>query len=356
MKYRQLGNKDLNVSIICLGCMTFGEQSSEPNSFKLMDYARERGVNFFDTAEIYPIMPRKETYGRSEEIIGSWQKKRRNREQIILATKVASKNPAGIGFSELSWIRKGGKTLRFDRTNLTESVNSSLKRLQTDYIDLYQLHWPERREIVFGQTDFDRYTPDDDWTPIEEVLENLKQLVDSGKVRYVGLCNETPWGMLNYLRIAKEKKFPRMVSIQNNYSLVNRIFDISHSEVSIRENCGLLAYSPLAGGRLSGKYIEGTKTNNSRYNLWPKRVSGRNTTRGESAIIKYVKLAKKYHLTPSTLANAFVNSRPFVKSNIVGANSIKQLEENINSVGVVLTEDILSDIEAIHVSEPNPCP
>ena len=356
MRYRQLGNTDLNVSIICLGSMTFGEQSSESNSYKLMDYATEKGVNFFDTAEIYPIMPKKETYGNSEEIIGNWLQKRGNRSQIILATKVASKNPAGIGFSGLPWIRKGGKNLRFDKKNLTLAVEDSLKRLQTDYIDLYQLHWPERKDVIFGQMNYDQNSPDYDWTPIYEVLENLHVLIKSGKIRYVGLCNETPWGMMSYLKIADEKKLPRVVSIQNNYSLVNRIFDIAHSEVSIRENCGLLAYSPLAGGRLSGKYIEGTKLKKSRYDLWPKRSSGRNTVRGESAIAQYVNLAEKYCIMPSTFANAFVNDRPFVVSNIVGATTIEQLQENIGSVDVILDEEMLKDIDAIHASTPNPCP
>ena len=311
MRYRQLGNTDLNVSVICLGTMTFGEQNSQLDGFGLMDYALERGVNFIDTAEIYPIMPKKDTYGKSEEIIGNWLKNKKNRDKIILATKVASGNPAGIGFSELTWVRKSGKKLRFDKDNLTKAVNASLKRLQTDYIDLYQLHWPERKEVVFGQIDYRHHLPNTEWTPIEEVLENLDILVKSGKIRYVGLCNETPWGMMNYLKIASEKKLPRMMSVQNGYSLVNRIFDISHSEVSIRENCKLLAYSPLAGGRLSGKYMKGKKLKHSRYALWPKRSSGRNTVRGESAISKYVDLAKKYDMIhpPAFLPSPFSDLR-----------------------------------------------
>jgi len=356
MKYRKLGTTDLDVSVICLGTMTFGEQNSQLDGFELMDYAIERGVNFIDTAEIYPIRPQKKTYGKSEEIIGNWLKTKKNRNEIILASKVASGNPAGIGFSELAWIRKGGKNLRFDRDNLNKAVNASLKRLQTDYIDLYQLHWPERKEVVFGQLDY-RYNPSDtEWTPIEEVLENLDELVKSGKVRYVGLCNETPWGIINYLKIAEEKKLPRMMSVQNGYSLVNRIFDISHSEVSIKENCGLLAYSPLAGGRLSGKYMNGKKPKSSRYTLFPKRFSRHQIVRGESAIEKYLGLAKKYNITPSTFANAFVNDRPFVTSNIIGATSREQLQENINSINITLTGEMLKDIEDIHLLDPNPCP
>jgi len=355
MKYRKLGTTDLNVSVICLGTMTFGEQNSQSDGFEQMDYAVERGVNFFDTAEIYPVMPKKETYGKSEEIIGNWLKTKKNRDKIILASKIASGHPTGIGSSGLTWVRKGGKNLRFDKDNINKAVNASLKRLQTDYIDLYQLHWPERNVPVFGQLDF-KYDPSDTkWTPIEEILENLDQLVKSGKIRYVGLSNETPWGIINFLRIAKEKKLPRMMSVQNGYSLVNRIFDIAHSEASIREQCGLLTYSPLAGGRLSGKYMNGKKPKNSRYTLWPKRFSRHHTVRGESAITKYVDLAKKYNITPSTFANAFVNDRPFVTSNIIGATSIKQLEENINSIDITLTEEMLKDIEDIHLSDPNPC-
>jgi aryl-alcohol dehydrogenase-like predicted oxidoreductase len=320
-----------------------------------MDYAIERGINFIDTAEIYPIRPKIETYGKSEEIVGNWLKTKKNRDKIILASKVASGNPAGIGFSELTWIRKGGKKLRFDKDNLNKAVDASLKRLKTDYIDLYQLHWPERKEVVFGQLDY-KYDPSDtDWTPFEEVLEILNELVKSGKIRYVGLCNETPWGIMNYLKISDEKKLPRVMSVQNGYSLVNRIFDIAHSEVSLKENCKLLAYSPLAGGRLSGKYVMGKKPKFSRYTLFPKNISKHQLARSESAIEKYLLLAKKYNFTPSTFANAFVNDRPFVTSNIIGATSIEHLKENIDSININLTEEMLKDIDDIHLSDPNPC-
>ena len=355
MKFRKLGTTDLNVSVICLGTMTFGEQNSQLDAFKQIDYAVERGVNFFDTAEMYPAYPKKETYGKSEEIIGNWLKTKKNRDKIILSSKIASGHPKGIGASGLTWIRKGGNNLRFDKDNMNKAINDSLKRLQTEYIDLYQLHWPERNVAVFGQLDF-KYDPfDTKWTPIEEVLENLDQLVKSGKIRYVGLSNETPWGIINFLQVAREKKLPRMMSVQNGYNLVNRVFDIANSEVSIREQCGLLAYSPLAGGRLSGKYMNGEKPKNSRYTLWPTRFSRHHTARGESAITKYVDLAKKYNIKPSTFANAFVNDRPFVTSNIVGATSIRQLKEDINSIDITLTEEMLKDIEDIHLSDPNPC-
>ncbi len=349
MKYRKLGNTDIDVSVICLGTMTFGEQNSQAEGFEQMDYSLDRGVNFFDTAELYAVMPRKETYGKTEQIIGNWFKERKNRDKIVLASKIASKSE-----DDLYWIRKGSSNLGFDKKNMDEAINNSLKRLQTDYIDLYQLHWPERKVPKFGVLDYE-YDPEDSWTGIEDVLENLDRLVKAGKIRYVGLSNETPWGMMKYLQIAKEKNLPRMISIQNVYSLVNRVFDIANSEVAIRENCGLLAYSPLAGGRLSGKYIGNKKPENARYTLWPRRFNRHHTKRGEIAIESYYKLAKKHGLTPSKFANAFVNDRPFVTSNIIGATTMEQLKENIDSIDLTLSKEILEEIENIHLSDPNPC-
>ena len=292
MKYRKLGTTNIDVSVICLGTMTFGEQNSQQEGFDQMDYALKRGINFFDTAELYPIMPRKETYGKTEEIIGNWFKQRKNRSKIILASKIASKTE-----NDLSWIREGAQKLGFDKKNMNAAIDASLQRLQTDYIDLYQLHWPERKVPKFGKLDFEYDPYDNEWTQIEEVLDNLNNLIKSGKIRYVGLSNETPWGVMKFLHVAKEKNLPRMMSIQNVYSLVNRVFDIANSEVSIRENCGLLAYSPLAGGRLSGKYINQQPTN-ARYTLWPSRFDRHHTVRGEMAIAKYVDLAKKYNIAP----------------------------------------------------------
>ena len=349
MKYRKLGTTDLNVSVICLGTMTFGEQNSQQEGFDQMDYALERGVNFFDTAELYAVMPRKETYGKTEEIIGNWFHERKNRDKIILASKIASKSDG------LEWIRDGADSLGFDKKNMNAAIDASLKRLKTDYIDLYQLHWPERKVPRFGDLDY-KYDPNDNkWTTIEEVLFNLNELVKSGKVRNIGLSNETPWGMMKFLEVAKEKNFPRMMSIQNVYSLVNRVFDIGHSEVSKAENLGLLAYSPLAGGRLSGKYIGGINPKNARYTLWPRRFSRHHTERGEIAIEKYVGIANKYGIAPSTFANAFVNDRPFVTSNIIGATTMDQLKENINSIDLTLFKEILDEIEDVHLSNPNPC-
>ena len=263
-------------------------------------------------------MPRKETYGKTEEIVGNWFQERKNRDKIILASKIASKSDG------LEWIREGSKSLGFDKKNMNAAIDASLKRLKTDYIDLYQLHWPERKVPKFGILDFEYDASDNDWTTIEEVLYNLDQLVKAGKIRYAGLSNETPWGVMKYLQLSKEKNLPRMMSIQNVYSLVNRVFDIHNSEVSIRENCGLLAYSPLAGGRLSGKYIGGKNPKKARYTLWPRRFSRHHTARGENAIEQYVNLANKLGIAPSTFANAFVNDRPFVTSNIIGATTMDQ--------------------------------
>ena len=350
MKYRKLGNTNIDVSVICLGTMTFGEQNTQEEGFEQMDYALDRGVNFFDTAELYAVMPKKETYGKTEEIIGNWFEKRKNRNKIVLASKIASKS-----IDDLEWIRDGSNTLGFDKKNMDLAIENSLKRLKTDYIDLYQLHWPERKVPKFGVLDYEHDEKDDQWTALEEVLENLDRLVKAGKIRYVGLSNETPWGLMKFLQISKERKLPRMVSIQNVYNLVNRIFDISNSEVSMREKCGLLAYSPLAGGRLSGKYIAGKKPKNARYTIWPRRFNRHHTKRGEIAIESYYKIAKKYGIAPSTFANSFVNDRPFVTSNIIGATTMEQLKENIDSIDLTLSKEILNEIDDVHLSDPNPC-
>ncbi len=355
MKFKNLSNSDLKVSSICLGTMTFGEQTSKNKAFELMDYSSEKGVNFFDTAEMYPVYPKKETYGETEKIIGEWIQSKKNRQKIILATKIASSHPKGIGATGLSWIREGGKNLRFDKKNMDDAIDKSLKRLKTDYVDLYQLHWPERNVAIFGQLDF-KYDPNDiNWTSFQEVLENLQKLIKLGKIRYVGVSNETPWGITKFLQTAQLKGLPKIVSVQNGYNLINRVFDIANSEVSLNENCGLLAYSPLAGGRLTGKYMNRAKPENSRYTLWPQRFSRHHTNRGEIAISKYFDLAKKYNVKASTFANAFVLSRPFVTSSIIGATSIQHLKENIESVDLTLTKEMLDDIEDIHLSDPNPC-
>jgi len=349
MRYRKLGNTNIDVSVICLGTMTFGEQNSQKDGFEQMDYAIDRGVNFIDTAEMYAVPTRAETYGKTEEIVGNWIKSKNNRDKIILATKIASKS------SGLSWVREGGKNLSFNKKNVNAAIEASLKRLKTDYVDLYQLHWPERNVPKFGVMDFEYDPNDNEWTTIEEVLENLNQLITQGKVRHIGVSNETPWGLMKFMQVAKEKKLPIMVSIQNVYNLVNRVFDIANSEVSLRENCGLLAYSPLAGGRLSGKYLNDQNPKNSRYTLFASIFQRHRTPRGEVAISKYVNLANKYNIAPSTFANAFVNDRPFVTSNIIGATTMDQLKENIDSIDIKFSDEILREIEDIHLADPNPC-
>ena len=349
MKYRKLGITNIDVSVICLGSMTWGEQNSQSEAFEQMDYAVEKGINFFDTAELYAVTPRKETYGKTEQIIGNWFQQSGKRKNIVLATKIASKSTG------LDWIREGKEKLNFDKKNVNAAVDESLIRLQTDYIDLYQLHWPERQVPLFGKLDFEYDPHDTNWTPFEEVLENLNDVVKTGKIRHVGLSNETSWGMMKFLQTSKVRNLPRMMSIQNAYSLVNRVFDTANSEVAINENCGLLAYSPIAGGRLSGKYLNGAQPKNARYTLWPSRFSRHATERGDRAIGKYISLAKKHNLTPPKMANAFVNGRPFVTSNIIGATTLAQLKENIDSINITLSDDILKEIEEIHLYDPNPC-
>ena len=343
MNYKKLGNTDLNVSTICLGTMTWGEQNTQEEGFEQMDYALDQGVNFWDTAELYAVPPKKETYGDTEVIIGNWFEKTKKRDQVILASKVAG--PAR------NYLRNGENS--FTGPNLESALENSLKRLKTDYIDLYQLHWPERNVNNFGRLSYAH--EENNWNQFEDILGELNKYIDKGKIRYVGLSNETPWGVMNYLKVTKEKNLPRMMSIQNVYSLVNRVFDVGNSEVSIREKCGLLAYSPLAGGRLSGKYIGDKKPKNARYTIWPRRFDRHHTKRGEIAIESYFKLANKYEIAPSTFANAFVNDRPFVTSNIIGATNMKQLKENIDSINITLSQEILKDIENIHLSDPNPC-
>ena len=349
MKYRKLGKTDTKVSVICLGTMTWGEQNTEKEAHEQMNFAYDKGVNFFDTAEVYAVPTRKETYGLTEKYIGNWLKIKKNREKIILATKVASKA------EDLTWIREGGNKLGFDIKNLTKAIEDSLKRLQTDYIDLYQLHWPERKVPKFGKLDFNYDPYDTNWTRFNDVLESLNKFVKEGKILHVGVSNETPWGLMSFLQIAKEKNFPRMVSIQNVYSLVNRVFDTANSEVSIHEKCGLLAYSPLAGGRLSGKYLYGASPPNARYTLWGRRFSRHSTERGDKAIKSYIDISKKYGINPCKMALSFVNDRPFITSNIIGATTMDQLKENIDSINVTLDEGLKKEIDEIHSLDPNPC-
>jgi aryl-alcohol dehydrogenase-like predicted oxidoreductase len=347
MQYRKLGNTDIDVSVICLGTMTWGEQNSEPEAFDQMDYALHRGVNFFDTAELYPIPPRAATYGRTEEILGNWLAQRGTRQQVVLASKIA-----GPGEDWLPHIRQG--RTRFESGNIEAALNASLKRLQTDYLDLYQLHWPERRTNYFGQLGFE--PPDADaFTPIAQTLEALERQVRAGKIRYVGLSNETPWGVMRFLQVADELNLPWTVSVQNPYSLLNRSYEIGLAEISWRERCGLLAYSPLGFGVLSGKYVGGARPLGARLSLFPDYTRYSNPA-AEAATARYVALARKHGLDPAQMALAFVNSRPFLTSTIIGATRMEQLRSNIDSIDLTLSQAVLEGIEAIHERHPNPSP
>ena len=342
MKYKRLADTNLEVSLICLGTMTYGEQNSESEAHEQLDYSISQGVNFIDTAEMYAIPPKEETQGKTEEIIGTWISKRNNRQDVILATKVA-----GPGMEYL----RGGS--RLNKKHILEAVDQSLTRLQTDYIDLYQVHWPERKSNFFGRLGY-AYT-DDMGTPIEETLEAMSDLVKSGKVRHIGISNETPWGTNKYLQLANEKKQEKIVSIQNPYSLLNRIYEVGLAEISQHENVGLLAYSPLGFGQLTGKYIEKTEKN-TRLGLYGDWFTRYSNTECLNSVKAYAKIAKKYDMSLTHLALAFVNSQPFVVSNIIGATSMDQLRENIESVNVELSEDILEEINQVHSSQPNPAP
>ncbi len=346
MEYRELGNTGIKVSVICLGTMTYGEQNSEAEAFEQMDYALAKGVNFFDTAELYAIPARAETYGRTEMIIGNWLQSRGNRDQIVLASKIA-----GPGEGWVDHIR-GGKT-RFTRANIEAALNGSLQRLKTDYLDLYQLHWPERKTNFFGQLGYE--PGDDTFTPIAETLKVLADQVQAGKIRYIGLSNETPWGVMQFLMAAEQLGLPRIVSVQNPYSLLNRSYEIGLAEISWREHCGLLAYSPLGFGVLSGKYLQGATPAGARLTLFPDYTRYSNP-QALSATEKYVALAQAHDLNPAQMALAYVNSRPFLTSTIIGATTMQQLKSNIDSIDVDLSNETVDDIEAIHIQHPNPGP
>ena len=347
MEYRQLGRTDVKVSAICLGTMTWGTQNSEAEGHAQMDYAFDRGINFLDAAEMYPVPPSAETYGRTEEIIGSWMKARGNRDKVVVATKVAG--PDG----RLTYLRDGQP--RLNRNHIEAAVEASLKRLQSDHIDLYQLHWPERSANRFGKLGFTAYEEGEDPTPLEETLEALDAVVKAGKVRHVGLSNETPWGVLRFQQLAEAGHGPRMVSIQNPYSFLNRSFEVGLAEVALQEDCGLLAYAPLGAGTLTGKYLGGVKPEGARLTLHPgnRRYQG---ARAEAAIAAYAGLAREQGLDPAQMALAFVTSRPFVTATIIGATRMEQLETNVGSAEVTLSEEVLTAIEDLHRDHTYPCP
>ncbi|MEM1114690.1 MAG: NADP(H)-dependent aldo-keto reductase [Pseudomonadota bacterium] len=345
MDYRPFA--DTEVSSICLGTMTWGEQNTREEAFEQMDYALDQGINFFDAAEMYPVAPREETYGRTEEYIGEWFAKTGHRSKVFLASKVTGRGDQNPGTAHI----RGGP--RLSRAHIFEAVEHSLKRLQTDYLDLYQVHWPERQTNFFGKFGYEHR--DDDGIPIAETLEALGELVQSGKVRYIGLSNETPWGVMEYLRLAEQNKLPRVISIQNPYNFLNRAFEIGLAEMAMREQVMLLAYSPLAFGVLSGKYIGGARPEGSRLALFDRFVRYGNP-HAMAATEAYVKLAGDSGLDPSQMAIAFVNSRQFTTSTIIGATKMAQLKVNIDAWQTRLSEDVLDEIERIHHRHTIPSP
>lgn len=346
MKYTTLPNTDVKVSKICLGTMTWGEQNTEADGHEQMDYALDQGVNFFDTAELYAVPARAETYGRTEEIIGTWFKKTGNRDKVVLASKIAGAGPY------TAHIRSNG----FAKEAIVEAVEGSLKRLQTDYIDLYQLHWPERGVNCFGVRDYPYATSRAEAENHLEILETLNGLIKQGKIKHVGLSNETPWGSMQYLQTAEKHNLPRMSTIQNSYSLIHRGYEYGMSEVSLRENIGLLVYSPLAQGVLTGKYMNGQSPEGARGTLFPNYITRYQTVGAERAVEKYLDIAKRHGMTLTELSLAFVNQLPFVTSNIIGATKMSQLKENIGSIHIELSDQILQEIEEVHQLIPNPAP
>lgn len=345
MEYRKLSRTNIDVSLICLGTMTWGMQNTEAEGHEQMDYALTQGINFFDTAEMYAVPPSPETYGKTEEIIGTWFAARKNRDNVILASKIAG---PGLG-----WVRNGD--YKIDRKNILDALEGSLKRLQTDYIDLYQLHWPNRGSYNFQQNwnfapNFDKAKVEDNFI---EVLETLDTLIKEGKIRTVGLSNETSWGTMEYLRLSKEHNLPRMVSIQNEYSLLSRLFEPDLHEIAMAEECGLLAWSPLARGLISGKYLDGKRPEGARLTI-TQSAERRDTPECNGAIKAYIDVAQKHGLDVCQMALAFVNSRPFVTSNIIGATSMEQLKNNIASIDVTLSDEVLADIESVRRQYPMP--
>ena len=347
MQYHQLGRTGLMVSQLCLGTMTWGEQNTGAEAHEQLDYALDSGINFIDSAELYPVPPRAETQGQTEIILGNWlAKHRKDRDKLVIATKICAVA------DWIPYIRDGHN--RLDRKNIQTALDASLDRLQTDYIDLYQIHWPERDTNYFGKLDY-YHAPDKDGIPIAETLNILGDMVQAGKIRHIGICNETPWGISAYLRAAQQNNLPRIVTIQNPYNLLNRTFEIGCAEFAHREQVGLLAYSPLGFGVLTGKYLQDARPANCRLTLF-ERFSRFTNPRGIKCTGAYVNLARDNQLDPAQMALAFVNSRPFLTSNIIGARTMEQLKSNIDSINIKLSKDILRSIDEIHRQQPNPCP
>jgi len=347
VQYRSLGRDGLKVSSISLGTMTFGQQNTETEGHRLMDIAVDAGVTMLDAAELYPITPTADTQGRTEEIIGTWMAARKNRDKVIVASKVVGKSPA------MPWFR--GPDHRLDAANIRAALDGSLKRLRTDYIDLYYLHWPDRQSNRFGKLGY-VHDPDDDFTPLEESLEALAEQVQAGKVRHIAISNETPWGLHTFLKLAEAKGLPRVCAVQNPYSLLNRSYEVGLAEMSIREDAPLVAYAPLAGGVLTGKYAHGARPEGARITLWPERYSRYMTPAAQLATDQYVALARAAGLDPAQMALAFCLRQPFLGSAIVGATTEAQLRNNLAAHDLTLSDDLVAAIEAVHTAHPNPAP
>lgn len=344
MIYRKLGNTDIDVSVICLGTMTMGEQNTESEGHEQIDYALDQGVNFIDTAELYAVPARKETQGKTEQIIGSWFAKTGRRKDVILATKIAG--PADF----TKHIREDEE---YTSETIATAIDGSLRRLQTDYIDLYQLHWPARSTNYFGKRG---YYHSDKWEDnFQIILESLQKHVKEGKIRHFGISNETPWGLTRFLELAKKHDLPRCMSVQNPYSLLNRLYEVGLAEISIREKAGLLAYSPMAFGLLSGKYHKGLDTPRDRMNKFT-ALSRYHGDRCREATARYLSIAEKYNMTLAQMSLAWVNQQAFVTSNIIGATTMEQLKENIDSINITLPKDCIKEINDVNEEIPNPAP
>ncbi|MDJ0512500.1 MAG: NADP(H)-dependent aldo-keto reductase [Methyloceanibacter sp.] len=347
MEYRELGRTGHKVSALTLGTMTFGEQNTEAEGHEQMDYALDQGINLFDAAEIYPIPPKAATQGATEEIVGTWLTSRKARDKVLIATKVAGRS------SVIDWLRDEPTLSRQTPEQMRDALHKSLKRLQTDYVDLYQLHWPDRPIRVFEGLEFQRFG--DDAHNIHEILEVLGEFVTSGKVRFLGLSNETPWGVMQFLKLAEQHNLPRVVSIQNAFNLVNRSYEVGLSEISYEEQVGLLGYSPLGQGYLTGKYEDGALPAGARKTLF-NRLGRYEQGNGPRAISTYVALARKHGLDPSQMAIAYALSRPFMTSVIIGATTMDQLKTDIGAATLELSEAVFEDIDKVHLDYPNPCP
>ena len=347
MKFRTIPRTDLEVSLICLGSMNWGQQNTETEAHEQLDYAITQGVNFIDTAEVYPIPPDRSKQGRTESYIGTWLKRRGKRDDLIIASKVSTSDQ--IQTRPLS----PGQSSRLDRENIMAAIDGSLERLQTDYLDIYQTHSPDRTANYWGPRGFEN-VKEENAVPIEETLEVLAEVIQSGKVRYIGVSNETAWGLMEHVHLAKTKNLPMVVTIQNQYSLLNRTFEIGLSEVCLRENIGLLPYSPLSMGVLTGKYLDGARPEGARFTLFQRNQARYNAPHLQAAVKKYVALAGEVGIEPAQLALAFVNSRAFVTSNIIGATSVQQLKIDIASTDIELSPDVMQKIAEIYREHPDP--